>query len=86
MPTMCRVCLSSTTRGGVMSVSYDKTSTLRSQTKHHEPVVLVYESHGQDCRYTPLGDTCSTISQKRGKELPHELREALERQCGYPQN
>ena len=52
--------------GGVMSVSYDKTSTLRSQTKHHEPVVLVYESHGQDCRYTPLGDTCSTISQKYG--------------------
>lgn len=49
-----------------MSVSYDKTSTLRSQTKHHEPVVLVYESHGQDCRYTPLGDTCSTISQKYG--------------------
>ena len=27
---------------------------------------LVYESHGQDCRYKPLGDTCSTISQKYG--------------------
>lgn len=49
-----------------MSVSYDKTSTLRSQTKHHEPIVLVYESHGQDCRYKPLGDVCSTVSQKYG--------------------
>ena len=29
-------------------------------------VVLVYESHGQDCRYIPLGDTCYTISQKYG--------------------
>ena len=49
-----------------MSVSYDKTSTLRSQTKHHEPLVLVYESHGQDCRYKPLGEVCSTVSQTYG--------------------
>ena len=52
--------------GGVMHVSYDVTSTLRSQTKHHEPVVLVYESHGQDARYRPLGETCETISAKYG--------------------
>ena len=32
----------------------------------HIPVVLVYESHGQDCRYKPLGEVCSTISQKYG--------------------
>lgn len=32
--------------GGVMHVSYDVTSTLRSQTKHHEPVVLVYDARG----------------------------------------
>ena len=49
-----------------MHVSYDVTSTLRSQTKHHEPVVLVYESHNQDSRYRPLGDICETVSAKYG--------------------
>ena len=29
-----------------MSVSYGVTSTIRSQTKHHEPVVLVYDARG----------------------------------------
>lgn len=29
-----------------MNVSYDVVSTLRSQTKHHEPVVLVYDARG----------------------------------------
>lgn len=29
-----------------MHVSYDVTSTLRSQTKHHEPIVLVYDARG----------------------------------------
>jgi len=52
--------------GGVMSVSYDVTSTLREQTKHHEPIVLVYESHNQDSRYRPLGDICETVSAKYG--------------------
>lgn len=32
----------------------------------HVPCVLVYESHGQDCRYKYLGDVCSTVSQKYG--------------------
>lgn len=32
--------------GAVMHVSYDVTSTLRSQTKHHEPIVLVYDARG----------------------------------------
>lgn len=27
--------------GSIMSISYDVTNTLRSQTKHHEPVILV---------------------------------------------
>lgn len=49
-----------------MNVSYDIAHTLRAETKHHEPVVLVYESHGQDCRYKPLKDVCSTVSQKYG--------------------
>ena len=31
-----------------------------------DTVCLVYESHGQDCRYRPLGNICSTISQKYG--------------------
>ena len=49
-----------------MNISYDKVSTLRAESKHHEPVVLVYESHGQDARYRPLGETCETISAKYG--------------------
>ena len=49
-----------------MNISYDVTSTLREQTKHHEPVVLVYESHNQDSRYNPLGDICETVSAKYG--------------------
>ena len=53
-------------RGGVMNVSYDVAHTLRSQTKHHEPVVLVYESHNQDSRYNPLGEVCETVSAKYG--------------------
>ena len=27
--------------GEVMQITYDVTSTLRSQTKHHEPIVVV---------------------------------------------
>lgn len=49
-----------------MNVSYDVAHTLRSQTKHHEPIVLVYESHNQDSRYRPLGDICETVSAKYG--------------------
>lgn len=49
-----------------MNISYDVTSTLREQTKHHEPIVLVYESHGQDARYRDMGKTCETISAKYG--------------------
>lgn len=52
--------------GGVMYVSYDITSTLRSQTKHNEPVVMVYERHDQDARYRPLGEVCETVSAKYG--------------------
>ena len=49
-----------------MAVSYDMTNALREQEHGHPPLVLVYESHGQDCRYKPLGEVCSTISQKYG--------------------
>lgn len=54
------------TKGGVMAVSYDMTNALRAQEHGHPPLVLVFESHGQDCRYKPLGEVCSTISQKYG--------------------
>ena len=49
-----------------MAVSYDVTGTLRAEMGGHPPLVLVYESHGQDCRYKYLGDVCSTVSQKYG--------------------
>lgn len=49
-----------------MNVSYDVTGTLRAEMDGHPPLVLVYESHGQDCRYKYLGDVCSTVSQKYG--------------------
>ena len=29
-----------------MSVTYDVVSTLRSQMKHHEPIVLVFDARG----------------------------------------
>lgn len=32
--------------GAVMHISYDVTATLRSNTKHHEPIVLIYDSRG----------------------------------------
>lgn len=49
-----------------MNVSYDITATLRADMKHHEPIVLVFESHGQDARYRDMGETCETISAKYG--------------------
>ena len=54
---------------GEVILSYEKHMTLSiggGQAGQGYPAVFVYESHGQDCRYTPLGDTCSTISQKYG--------------------
>ena len=49
-----------------MAVSYDVTGTLRAEMGGHPPLVLVYESHGQDARYRPLGEVCETISAKYG--------------------
>ncbi len=49
-----------------MNISYDITATLRANMKHHEPIVLVFESHGQDARYRDMGETCETISAKYG--------------------
>ena len=32
--------------GAVMHISYDVTPTLQSQTKHHEPIALIYDARG----------------------------------------
>lgn len=47
------------------SVAYT-VSTNSNASGRNTPLVLVFESHGQDCRYKPLGEVCSTISQKYG--------------------
>jgi DNA (cytosine-5)-methyltransferase 1 len=39
-------------------VTDDVTCTLRAES-HHPP--LVFENHGQDCRYKQLGDVCQTV-------------------------
>ena len=65
-----------------MSVSYDVTSTLREQTKHHEPIVLVYESHGQDARYRDMGETCEAISAKYGLGGQRTHRVAVQKSRG----
>lgn len=44
----------------------ENTSPTLATTHYGAPAVMVYESHGQDCRYKPLGDVCSTVSQKYG--------------------
>lgn len=49
-----------------MDITYDVTATLRAQEHNHPPLVLVYESHGQDSRYRPLGEVCETVSAKYG--------------------
>ena len=49
-----------------MTGGVSKTLNSISSDCDHVPCVIVYESHGQDCRYKPLGDVCSTISQKYG--------------------
>ena len=43
--------------GGIMTVYYDRTGTLRSQTKHHEPIVLIYDARGNGG-----GRICPTIT------------------------
>lgn len=52
--------------GSVMHIHYGITEPLRAQMKHHEPIVLVYESHGQDARYRELEEINETVSAKYG--------------------
>ena len=60
------VCVGIDLYNQAMTGGVSKTLNNRATDSDHIPCVLVYESHGQDCRYKPLGDTCSTISQTYG--------------------
>ena len=48
-----------------MNVSYDITSTLRANTKHHEPIIL--EHHPNDSRIKiDESGICQTLSSRMG--------------------
>lgn len=50
-----------------MNVSYDIAHTLRSQTKHHEPIVLVVENHPSDSRVDIKDDgICQSLTGRMG--------------------
>ena len=54
---------------GEVILSKEKHMTLSvggGQAGQGYPAVLVYESHGQDARYKPLGEVCETLSAKYG--------------------
>ena len=50
--------------GRQMDCTYDRTATLRAQTRGHEP--LVFENHSLDSRYTGLHEAAPTISAAYG--------------------
>lgn len=50
-----------------MNISYDITSTLRSQSKHHEPIVLVLDHHPNDSRISIKDeDICQSLTSRMG--------------------
>lgn len=51
--------------GAVMDVTYDKTQCLRSQMKHHEPIVLVDRRQSDELREYNDGIT-PTLSRRMG--------------------
>lgn len=54
-------------RGAVMHISEDVTSTLRANTKHHEPIVLILEHHPNDSRIKIKDDDiCQSLTQRMG--------------------
>ena len=53
--------------GEVMHISYDVTSTLRANTKHHEPIVLCLEHHPADSRILIKDDDiCQSLTSRMG--------------------
>lgn len=50
-----------------MNISYDITSTLRSQSKHHESIVLVLDHHPNDSRISIKDeDICQSLTSRMG--------------------
>ena len=50
-----------------MNISYDITSTLRSQSKHHEPIVLILDHHPNDSRIKIKDDDiCQSLTSRMG--------------------
>lgn len=50
-----------------MHISYDVTSTLRAETKHHEPIVLLVENHPHDSRVGIRDDgICQSLTGRMG--------------------
>lgn len=53
--------------GEVMSISKDVTSTLRANSKHHEPIVLILDHHPNDSRISIKDDdVCQALTSRMG--------------------
>ena len=52
--------------GQVMDWSEDVSATLRSQEHGHQPAVLLFENHSQDCRYDGPLDVAPTMQESYG--------------------
>lgn len=50
--------------GAVMNVSYDVTATLRSQMKHHEPIILIEMTSTKNTIVT--NEICPTLTSRMG--------------------
>ena len=66
-----------------MSVSYDVTATLRANTKHHEPIVLIYDARGNGgggIAPTKTGDHQNRVTDYTAIVVEYESRDAGIRQ------
>ena len=53
--------------GAVMNISHDVTSTLRANSKHHEPIVLLLDHHPNDSRISiKEDDICQALTSRMG--------------------
>ena len=52
--------------GQVMDWSENVSATLRSQEHGHQPAVLLFDNHGQDCRYDGPLDMAPTMQESYG--------------------
>jgi len=58
--------------GAVMNVSYDVTATLRSQMKHHEPIILIEMTSTKNTIVT--NKICPTLTSRMGTVGTSECR------------